>query len=157
MFDIFGEFDSAEEINFAAIGLRNEGDLENIRKLAEENGLDRELAELFIGGELAEICDVTTAALGKLYVEEQEKIMKQEIAADWVSYVRGCAGRDEEMAAAVRRKGKSLSGLFAAILKWSFRHAYDVDPVLLEAAGAAHAKVKLGIPGMANVKKIIRG
>lgn len=45
MFDKFGEFDSYEEINRAAKAQLEEGDLEAIKTIAEENGLDPEDAE----------------------------------------------------------------------------------------------------------------
>ena len=45
MFDKFGEFDSVEELNKAAAGLKTEGDEESLIALAEENGLTREDAE----------------------------------------------------------------------------------------------------------------
>lgn len=35
MFEKFGEFDSAEELNRAALAQRNEGDAEAVRALAE--------------------------------------------------------------------------------------------------------------------------
>ena len=38
MFDTFGEFDSAEEINKAAANQRINGDMEAIREIALENG-----------------------------------------------------------------------------------------------------------------------
>ena len=38
----FGEFDSAEELNKAAEGFKNEGDLESLYALAEENGISKE-------------------------------------------------------------------------------------------------------------------
>ena len=40
MFDIFGEFDTFEELNMAAEGLKNEGDTDSLYKLAEENGIE---------------------------------------------------------------------------------------------------------------------
>ena len=46
MFDKFGEFDSAEEINKAAAGL----DETELKKLAEENGLDEDDAMDYCGG-----------------------------------------------------------------------------------------------------------
>ena len=46
MFDKFGEFDSYEEINRAAKAQLEEGDLEAIKTIAEENGLDPEDAFL---------------------------------------------------------------------------------------------------------------
>lgn len=39
MFDIFGEFDSAEEINEAAAAQLAEGDIEAIMTIARENGM----------------------------------------------------------------------------------------------------------------------
>ena len=52
MFEKFGEFDSAEELNMCAEGLRNEGDEESLIALAEENGIDGEDAEDFMTGDL---------------------------------------------------------------------------------------------------------
>lgn len=40
MFDTFGEFDSAEEINKAAAGQLAQADTQAIRDIARENGLD---------------------------------------------------------------------------------------------------------------------
>ena len=48
MFKVFGEFESAEEINKSAEGLLEEGDKENLYVLAEENGLDKEDVDDFI-------------------------------------------------------------------------------------------------------------
>ena len=45
MFDKFGEFDSVEELNRAAAGQKEQGDLEALISLAIENGLDKEDAE----------------------------------------------------------------------------------------------------------------
>ena len=47
MFEKFGEFDSYEEINRAAKAQLEEGDLEAIKTIAEENGMDPEDAEDF--------------------------------------------------------------------------------------------------------------
>lgn len=50
MFDKFGEFDSADEMNRAAAAQRKEGDNEAILAIAEENGIDKEDAMDFIDG-----------------------------------------------------------------------------------------------------------
>ena len=42
MFDTFGEFDSAEELNAAAAGQKAEGDTGALKELAEENGIDED-------------------------------------------------------------------------------------------------------------------
>ena len=39
MFDVFGNFDSVEELNACAKGLLEEQDLEHLKVLAEENGI----------------------------------------------------------------------------------------------------------------------
>ena len=62
---------------------------------------------------------------------------------------------NEELAAAVRRKGKSLKGCIAVLLKWSFQNCYAVDKEIVKAAGVS-ATVKMGIPGMGTAKKLIR-
>lgn len=65
MFDKFGEFDSCEEINRAAKAQLEEGDLEAIRTIAEENGLDPEDAEDYCTGAIEELTTPCLAAIGK--------------------------------------------------------------------------------------------
>ena len=55
MFEKFGEFDSAEEINRAAEAQKREGDTEAVLVIAEENGIDREDAEDFLDGIVPEL------------------------------------------------------------------------------------------------------
>lgn len=62
MFDKFGEFDSYEEINRAAKAQLEEGDLEAIKTIAEENGLDPEDAEDFCTGAIEELTTPSLAA-----------------------------------------------------------------------------------------------
>lgn len=45
LFERFGEFDSVEELNMTAEGLKEEGDLESLKVLAER-GLDAADAEI---------------------------------------------------------------------------------------------------------------
>ena len=65
LFPVFGEFDSWQEINEAAEGLLQEGDQNGLRTLAAENGLEEE-AELYLTGDMTELCDPISAALGKI-------------------------------------------------------------------------------------------
>lgn len=154
MFDIFGEFDSADEINASADGLFNEGDFENIKVLAKENGIDEWIAEMFIDGDIPALCDVTLAAIGKLDVESEE-LKAQEIMMDWVEYIKLQCTEDEMIARAVRKKGKSMKGCVSELLKWGFKNMYPVDSDICKAAGVS-GTVKLGIPGMGTAKKIIK-
>ena len=50
LFEKFGEFDSAEELNRVAAAQLAEGDIDAIYGIAEENGIDREDAEDYIDG-----------------------------------------------------------------------------------------------------------
>ena len=52
MFEKFGELNSVEELNKAAAGLKEEGDVASLIVLAEENGLDKEDAEDYAAGEV---------------------------------------------------------------------------------------------------------
>lgn len=113
MFDKFGEFDSAEEINQAAAGLLAEGDTENIIVLAKENGLDEEFAQLYIDGELPELTNDLMAAVGKI---ELERIgitdsFFNDMKEDMINYLLTQC-KDDSFARAIRRKGKSLIGCF---------------------------------------------
>ena len=62
---------------------------------------------------------------------------------------------NEILAHQVRKKGKSLKGCIAALLKWSFGNQIPVGQDILKEAGVKAGRVTLGIPGMARAKKII--
>lgn len=110
MFEKFGEFDSAEELNLAAGGLLAEGDYENLYVLAEENGIEREFARMYIEGEIPVLADDMTAALGKLS-REQPEAEKQfgSLAVCVAEYLKSLCDR-EAFAQMVRKKGRSLLG-----------------------------------------------
>lgn len=154
MFEVFGEL-TAEEINKTAEGLKNEGDINNLIVLAKENGIDEMYARLYIEDELDQLCDVASAALGKLAIEEAD-LKPVEIIEDWVAYIKGSCLDDENIAVAVRKKGKNLKGCIAELLKWSFKNAYNVDKDIIKAAGVSNATVKMGIPGIGTAKKLIK-
>ena len=155
LFEKFGEFDSAEELNHAAAVQLAEGDIDAIYGIAEENGIDREDAQDFIDGVTPELCSVLSAALGKLKVESAE-LKPAEIMEDWLTYIRIQCAEHPETAAAVRKKGKSLQGCISKLLVWSFKNAKNVDEKIVKAAGIKQDyPVKLGIPGMARARRII--
>ena len=154
MFDTYGEFDSAEEINKAAANQRINGDMEAIREIAAENGLDPEDAEDFINGDIDELCTPILAAFGKIKVESEE-LKPTEIVEDWVNYIKTRCTEDTAMAAAVRKKGKSIKGCIAALLKWSYTNMYEVDKDIIKMSGVSASNVKMGIPGMGRAYKII--
>ncbi len=155
MFDLFGELNSAEDMNQLAGNLLKEGDIDSIRRLAGENGIDTEIAQAFIDGEIPFLVDEMTAAIGKLDIEAEE-LKPKEIMEDWVQYIKSQCMDDSDMAAAVRKEGKSLKGCIAELLKWSYKNMYDIPDEVIKAAGISSAKVKLGIPGMGTAREIIR-
>ena len=154
MFEKFGELNSFGEINELAENLFNEGDTESLKAMAKENGIQNEFVQMYLQGDIPVLCDPLTAALGKIDVEVAE-LKPKEIMADWVEYLRGQCMENEILAYQVRKKGKSLKGCIAALLKWSFSNRQQIDKDIIKAAGASVYNVTLGIPGMSRAKKII--
>ena len=154
MFDKFGEFDSASELNMSAEGLRTEGDITSLLELAKENGIDVADAQDYADGCMDKLTTPLMAAIGKINVECAE-LQPKEIITDWVEYVKMQCVESEMVAVAVRRKGKSLKGCIAELLKWSFNNQIPVDKDVISAAGVKASKVTLGIPGMGTAKRII--
>lgn len=154
MFEKFGEMSSFEEINELAENLFNEGDTESLREMAKENGIQEEYVTMYLEGDIPVLCDVMTAALGKIDVEAAE-LKPKEIMEDWVEYLRGQCLENEILCYQVRKKGKSLKGCIAALLSWSFKNQQTVDKDIIKAAGVSAGRVTLGIPGMGRAKQII--
>lgn len=155
MFDKFGYLDNVENFNELAENLLNEGDEAGLRALAEENGIDQAFVEMYLLGEIIGLADATTFALGKID-KEAEELKPTEIMADWVDYVRSQILEKETVAVAARQEERTLAGLIAELLKWSFKHQTEIPADIKKAAGVNAGKVTLGIPGMATAKKIIR-
>lgn len=131
MWDKYGEFDSFEEINVKAKELLAAGQAEEVRVLAKENGIAPEMADYFITGAIDFLCDSMTAAIGKLN-KEIKKYQKQYVAnaKEVKEYLETCMSQEtvkysmhkygvdvdiditgDELARAVRRKGKSLNDI----------------------------------------------
>lgn len=88
MFDIFGEFDSVEELNEAAAGLLRENDTKNLMVLARENGIPEDFAALYGAGELPVLADAALAALGKIDTELPEAVTRYGETAECVEIGR---------------------------------------------------------------------
>lgn len=154
MFDKFGELDSYKEINELADNLFNEGDIDSIRIVAKENGIEGEMVQMFLDGDIPFLCDPLTAALGKIEIEAAE-LKPKEIMEDWVEYLKSQCGEKEQIALQVRRKGKSLKGMIGALLGWSFKNQIPIDKDIIKKAEISAGRVTLGIPDMGRAKKII--
>lgn len=126
MWEKFGEFDSAEELNRAALAQRNEGDTEAVRTLAEENGLDPEDAEEFLAGDVDLLALPFNAAVGKLTVE-RKKLRLEGVLEDWTNDLIDMCSENKELSLAVRRKGKDLAGYIALIIDYGFKKRITVN------------------------------
>lgn len=107
MYEIFGNMDSAEEINACAAALFSEGDFDHIKELAKENGIPEIFVQMLIEGNSEELTDCMEAAMGKLDVEKKEHKDKYVPAEPVVNYLKSLC-IEEQFARRVRRRNKSL-------------------------------------------------
>lgn len=155
MFEKFGEFNSADEINELAQNLLKEGDKKSIYALAKENGIPKDYADMMVDGAFPMLCDATMAATGKIDVEAQD-LKPKGIMVDWCDYIRAVCMEDGEMAENVRKKGKSLKGCIGQLLKYAFDHQEKVDPEIIKAAGVKASRVTFGMAGQKEARRLIR-
>lgn len=153
MFDKFGEFDSAEEINRAAAAQLAENDHEAIIAIAEENGIDREDAEDYIDGLAPELTNTLMAACGKLKIEAEE-LKLNGVIKDWKESIVQQCSEDEKLRIAVRRKGKNLTQCLGNILYQAFNNKNRIDDKIVKAANL-RTPLYIGIPSRAELKQII--
>ena len=158
MFEQFGEFNSYEDINKKADELFNEGDMDNIRKLAQENGIDKEDADDFIDGAVDELTTPLAAAVGKLKIESEDLKLKG-ILQDWVDEVRSMCASDMEFAKAVRKQGKDLAGFIAKTAESGYENRVVVDKRIVEKAKKIKSVIgnhefSIGIPDKKTRKEL---
>ena len=156
LFERFGEFDSVEELNMTAEGLKEEGDLESLKVLAVENGLDAADAEDYANGIVTELSSDLMAAAGKIAVEG--KVLGIDgIMSDWKDTVIEECAED-------RKKGKYLKEYMAKLIQYSFENKVPVSAEILKITKVKHngklenfnGPLYLGIPNRMEVRKIAR-
>ena len=159
MFEKFGEFDSAEELNKKAAELK--GNLDELKALAEENGLWPEDAEDYASGETQELATALMAAVGKLRIEAED-LKLTGILKDWMEELKGECTSHLELAVAVRRKGKSLAGYIARTAEEGFQNRAVVDKKIVKLLSGDIRKIvgqhefSIGVPDKATRKKLIK-
>ena len=157
LFEKYGEFDSAEEINEAAAGQLEEGDLEALKEIASENGIQAEDVEDYIDGVVPELTNPLLASLGKIDVESAYlEIDETHAYIDWCNWMRKECTENEEFCKAVRKKGKRLSGAFGMILKAAAGKRKPIHEDILKAAGWNHGRVESSELPMREIQEIIR-
>lgn len=157
MFDKFGEFDSAEEINRAAAAQKAEGDTEAVMAIAAENGIDKEDAEDYLDGVVEELTTPFLAALGKLETESRD-LKLAGVLIDWTDELKTMCTESPEFTLAVRKKGKELAGYIALTADSGYEHRAVVDRRIVDKTTAVKGIIgshefSIGIPD----KKTRRG
>ena len=124
MYEKFGEFNSVEELNKAAAGLKAEGDFKSLRELAEENGLDKEDAEDYVNGDTEMLATLITAASGKLEkeLEDMKEGQIKAMCAFYANFAKTMITEDGQVAAGVMKKGVRIKGIYDAIFKYAQKH-----------------------------------
>lgn len=175
MFDKFGEFDSFEEINEKADEMFNDATVESgeIMELARENGIPEEYVSAYLEGDLPFMCDAASAAVGKIEMEREELDIEG-LMEDWISYIEAECQENEDLARAVRMRGKTLKGCIAELVFHSLLNQKAVDKDIMEIVEKRVKEEKIdlkketgmdpgwlkytkaGFPGMGKAKKLIR-
>ena len=132
MFDKFGEFNSVEELNEAAEGFRNEGDLESLMALAQENGLDPDDAQDYVDGKIDKLATKRTAAMGRVALQKEQGPTR------YIAMVETMVATDEEIQIKIMKKGKRLQEIHditLAVAGKKARRLYEREHKPVAAAG----------------------
>lgn len=159
------KFKTVKELNDKAAELKSAGDLSELVKLAEENGLEKEDAEDYMDSDDPEdcLCNATMAAIGRLNMEEQDLHLESQMK-DWkdfivqmlTDYTADHAGEDRDtLANAVFNPDKKLLDVLAAGLKLSSENRITVDMRIIKAAGLPESAAYIGMCGRDDLKRII--
>ena len=132
MFDKFGEMDY-EELMRTAAAEKQEGDLEALIILAEENGLEKEDAEDYMDDLADELASPFMAAVAKLEGEAKELGIRGHQLDNKDTILAMLEGNDE-LCLAVRKKNKKLVECLAEILSYSSENAVKVPDEIVNIA-----------------------
>lgn len=113
MFEKFGEFNTVEELNMAAEGLKNEGDINSVILLAKENGLTEDDARDYADGYSDSLTSEYMMALGRIDIEMEIYKGKPEEHMIKVigSMAKSVLNDDTALAGRIFSTGKNLNGV----------------------------------------------
>ena len=158
------KFKTVKELNDKAAELKSVGDLSELVKLAESNGLEKEDAEEYMESEDPEdfLCNATMAAIGKLNMEEQDLHLESQMK-DWkdfivqmlTDYPMDHPDDGAALANAVFAPDKKLLDVLAAGMKLSSKNRIKVDMRIIKTAGLPESAAYIGMCGRDDLKKII--
>ena len=115
LFERFGEMD-LEELNKAAEGLKKEGDLDSLRALALENGLDPEDVADYVAGDTKQLATLRQAALGRIKVQEEQTEIPRTAAGIIYGMARAMM-TDPEACRAFMKKGSRIDKVWSELEK----------------------------------------
>ena len=115
LFECFGEMD-LEELNKAAEGLKKEGDLDSLRALALENGMDPEDVADYVAGDTKQLATLRQAALGRIKVQEEQTEIPRTAAGIIYGMARAMT-TDPEACRAFMKKGSRIDKVWSELEK----------------------------------------
>lgn len=153
LYEKFGEFDSAEEINRAALAQISQGDYEAVKTIAKENGIDEGEAQDFLEGIYPELCGPFSAAVGKLHVEAKALGLPMTMQL-WVEHIILMMekdldledGLDEVLMKGIRRKGKNMAELFGKLIVETSRTRKNTPAEIVTAARKIDSSIPSTLP-----------
>ena len=149
MFEKFGKMD-LEGLLRTAAAEKEEGDLEALINLAEDNGLTREDAEDYMDDIVDVFCTPLQAATAKLD-KEAEEMGADGAWDDWKNIIEDMCISDEDLCIGIRKPEKELAQLYGNLLKLGFDKKKQVPEAISKAAGL-RKDIWLGIPSKKDVK-----
>ena len=154
MFEKFGEFNSAEELNTIAETMLEEGKERDILDLCKENGIDEDDATDFLDGVVGELCTPLMAAVGKLKVEAEALKLPASMEG-YVFMMNDMASIEKDLQIGIRKKGKKLVVVLGELLKESSKNRVALPKEITAAAGIK-TTVYVGDVDRTTFKKIVR-
>ena len=147
LYEKFGEFDSAEEINRAALAQISQGDYEAVKTIAKENGIDEMDAQDFIDGVYPELCGPFTAAVGKLEIEAEAHGLPMGMQL-WVDHIKGMLASDDDdsLKKGIRHKGKNMAELFGKLIVETSRTRKNTPAEIVTAARKIDSSIPSTLP-----------
>lgn len=154
MFEKFGEFNSADDMNTIAATMLEEGKTDDILALAKENGIDEDDAKDFIDGIAGELCTPLMAAVGKLKIEAAA-VKLPTMMEGYVFVINDMATYDKDLQAGIRKTSKKLVNVLGELLKESSKNRVALPKEITTAAGIK-TTVYVGDVDRTTFKKIVR-
>lgn len=123
LFSRFGEFDSVEELNKTAEGLKEEKDFDSLKELAEENGIEKCDVDDYINGITQELAVQITAAMGRLKVELASLDGQAgEMCKFYAKFAEEIAIGRKDVAAGIMKKGARIKGIYDQLYQYASKH-----------------------------------